>query len=237
MASTHAALIGRIAVATTADELAFLVGEAAAASGLALLGFQHIREGDTLGSGRVLARGPQAGLAEAGQAQLSREAGLYDATVLRAARRVGPVSWQGLGDGSLSPLASLVADHGLGPGMSQASRGPNDLAILHAAPQTAAPLAPGDWLALAPILHERIDNLAKQDAFAEARLALTPRELEVLQGVVAGKTSREIAYLMQPSIAGRTVDEYISSAMAKLTVTSRAQLAARAVALGLVDPR
>jgi DNA-binding CsgD family transcriptional regulator/tetratricopeptide (TPR) repeat protein len=61
---------------------------------------------------------------------------------------------------------------------------------------------------------------------------LSPRELEVVRGVVAGKTNREIARTLTKSPA--TVDQQLRSAMRKLKVTSRTALAVAAVEAGVL---
>jgi DNA-binding CsgD family transcriptional regulator len=61
---------------------------------------------------------------------------------------------------------------------------------------------------------------------------LSPRELEVVRWVVAGKTNREIAQILTKSPA--TVDQQLRSAMRKLKVTSRTALAVTAVEAGVL---
>ncbi|QSB13011.1 AAA family ATPase [Natronosporangium hydrolyticum] len=60
---------------------------------------------------------------------------------------------------------------------------------------------------------------------------LSPRELEVVRLVVAGKTNREIGRILVKSPA--TVDQQLRSAMRKLGVSSRTALAVSAVAAGV----
>jgi DNA-binding CsgD family transcriptional regulator len=61
---------------------------------------------------------------------------------------------------------------------------------------------------------------------------LSPRELEVVRWVAAGKTNREIAQILIKSPA--TVDQQLRSAMRKLKVTSRTALAVAAVEAGVL---
>lgn len=61
---------------------------------------------------------------------------------------------------------------------------------------------------------------------------LSPREVEVVQLVAAGRTNREIAELLRK--APGTVAEQVQSAMRKLRVSSRTALAVRALESGLV---
>ncbi|WP_202619151.1 AAA family ATPase [Ornithinimicrobium cavernae] len=60
---------------------------------------------------------------------------------------------------------------------------------------------------------------------------LSPRELEVVRLVVAGKTNREIGRILSKSPA--TVEQQVRSAMRKLSAPSRTALAVRAVETGV----
>jgi two-component system response regulator FixJ len=67
---------------------------------------------------------------------------------------------------------------------------------------------------------------------AEARLAdLSPRERDVLQGLVAGKINKVIAYDL--SISPRTVEVYRANLMAKTGARSMSELMRIALAAGL----
>ncbi|HEX6335544.1 MAG TPA: LuxR C-terminal-related transcriptional regulator, partial [Jiangellaceae bacterium] len=61
---------------------------------------------------------------------------------------------------------------------------------------------------------------------------LSPREIEVVQLVVAGKTNRQIARRLSKS--PRTVEGQIRSAMRKLDASSRTTLAIAAIKAGVV---
>jgi two-component system response regulator FixJ len=74
------------------------------------------------------------------------------------------------------------------------------------------------------------DNSAKKEA--EARLAeLSPRERDVLQGLVAGKINKVIAHEL--SISPRTVEVYRANLMAKTGARSMSELMRIALAAGL----
>ncbi|WP_127502178.1 helix-turn-helix transcriptional regulator [Actinoplanes solisilvae] len=60
---------------------------------------------------------------------------------------------------------------------------------------------------------------------------LSPRELDVVQLVIAGKTNRQISRILAKSPA--TVDQQLRAAMRKLKVTSRTALAVKAVEAGV----
>jgi two-component system, LuxR family, response regulator FixJ len=74
------------------------------------------------------------------------------------------------------------------------------------------------------------DNAARKEA--ETRLAeLSPRERDVLQGLVAGKINKVIAYDL--SISPRTVEVYRANLMAKTGARSMSELMRIALAAGL----
>ena len=76
----------------------------------------------------------------------------------------------------------------------------------------------------------RHDNSTKKAA--EARLAeLSPRERDVLQGLVAGKINKVIAHEL--SISPRTVEVYRANLMAKTGARSMSELMRIALAAGL----
>jgi DNA-binding CsgD family transcriptional regulator len=66
------------------------------------------------------------------------------------------------------------------------------------------------------------------------RAGLTPRELEVLGLLVAGKSNRQIAEAL--FISGKTASVHVTNILAKLGVHSRLEAAARARELGLDHP-
>ncbi|MHC2332293.1 response regulator FixJ [Bradyrhizobium sp. USDA 4454] len=77
---------------------------------------------------------------------------------------------------------------------------------------------------------EPADDTAKLQA--EARLAeLSPRERDVLQGLLAGKINKVIAHDL--GISPRTVEVYRANVMAKTNVRSMSELMRIAIAAGL----
>jgi predicted ATPase/DNA-binding CsgD family transcriptional regulator len=100
-------------------------------------------------------------------------------------------------------------------------------------------------LGAAPLAHE-LESLARrarislEDASAQAPPApadtdheLTPRELEVLTLVAAGRTNREIAEAL--FVSEKTAGHHVSSILRKLGVRGRVEAAGAAQRLGLVD--
>ncbi|HZD56636.1 MAG TPA: response regulator transcription factor [Anaerolineales bacterium] len=66
----------------------------------------------------------------------------------------------------------------------------------------------------------------------EDQHTLTPREVEVLAGVVAGKTNQEIG--MSLGISEKTVEKHLEAVFTKLNVASRVEAAVLAVREGLI---
>jgi DNA-binding CsgD family transcriptional regulator len=77
----------------------------------------------------------------------------------------------------------------------------------------------------------RVDALARRTEPADT-YGLTPRELQVLRLVAAGKTNRAIAAVL--ALSERTVDRHVSNIFRKLGVSSRAAATAYAYEHGLV---
>ncbi|MFJ7496953.1 response regulator transcription factor [Streptomyces sp. NPDC097727] len=80
-------------------------------------------------------------------------------------------------------------------------------------------------------------EIAAADTAADARRpgGLTPRELQVLAELTAGRTNREIAERLY--ITPRTVGTHIEHILAKLDLPNRAAAAARAAAWGIEPSR
>jgi DNA-binding NarL/FixJ family response regulator len=98
-------------------------------------------------------------------------------------------------------------------------------AAVRAAHRGGLQLDPGVARRLMSSLHE----LRRDDPTAE----LTPRELEVLRLVGAGKANKEIA--AELVISERTARTHVSNILGKLGLSSRTQAALWAVREGLVD--
>lgn len=82
-----------------------------------------------------------------------------------------------------------------------------------------------------PVIGE--DLMAVIDASSDSA-SLTGREMQVLTMIVAGKSNKEIA--AELFLSPKTVDKHRTSLMNKLDVHSIAQLMAKAIKEGLVEP-
>lgn len=88
------------------------------------------------------------------------------------------------------------------------------------------PFAENTVLSLLQMLSDRLSEWAEADRLlAEGRekvASLNPRELEVLRGLIAGYSNKEIAYRVVLSV--RTVEAYRADLMRKLQMSSVAEL-------------
>jgi DNA-binding CsgD family transcriptional regulator len=124
-------------------------------------------------------------------------------------------------------------------GYAPSSIDPTDVErSLLAQPESAAARLEGRRLPLAEVVAEALavaDRAAAIPAQAEpAGFGLTPRELEVLRLVAAGRSNQEIADDL--SIGYRTVTTHASNILAKLGLDSRTAAAAYAIRHGLAGP-
>ena len=101
--------------------------------------------------------------------------------------------------------------------------------------QFAVAWAAGRALPLADAVAEALDPAAPpDDRGAVGRVAITVRESEILDLLVAGKTDREIAEALFISV--RTVEAHVSRLLAKLGVRTRTAAVGAAIVAGLVEP-
>lgn len=87
---------------------------------------------------------------------------------------------------------------------------------------------------IAPYMKEKMQHVASkmQKAFS-SKSSLTPREKEILQLIVDGRTNPEIAQQLFLSV--KTVDNYRTNIMMKLDVNNAAALVTKALRSGLAE--
>ena len=91
-----------------------------------------------------------------------------------------------------------------------------------------------DYLTLVGVcLHNHVRTLVSRHGFASPPVGLTPREIETLRLVVQGMSDTAIGRAL--GIASSTAHEFVEKAKRKMKVRSRAELAAFAVSLAIVD--
>ncbi len=86
---------------------------------------------------------------------------------------------------------------------------------------------------IAACLHNHVRTLVGRHGFAVAPAGLTPREIDALRLVVQGMSDGAIGHAL--GIASSTAHEFVEKAKRKMNVRSRAQLAALAVSLAIVN--
>ena len=88
----------------------------------------------------------------------------------------------------------------------------------------------GDFDDLMTVIENIIENNLKKLPF----LPLSPRQAEVLKLTANGKSSSEIAAMLD--LSEDTVNFHINKARRKLTATNKAHAVAKAIQLGLIEP-
>lgn len=157
--------------------------------------------------------------------------GLYDGRPftwrdLRADRRLAPVGTEAL---------DRIAEAGWRDGLAvPLHRGGTHYGIVSIVARDIIPDAHRQiMIPLSVAFHSRIGPLARRDGFAMPPAGLSPREVEVVGLVAQGKTDADIA--KELGISSATAHEHVERAKARLATHTRAELAAVAVALGIIS--
>jgi DNA-binding CsgD family transcriptional regulator len=88
------------------------------------------------------------------------------------------------------------------------------------------------WL-ISIALDSHVRSLVATDGFAVPPMGLTDREVECLRLVAAGHTDKAIAQSM--GVKPSTAHEFVEKAKRRLQASSRAEMIALAVSLGIID--
>ena len=86
---------------------------------------------------------------------------------------------------------------------------------------------------IAHYIHDAVQNKLRHESVIPMPIALTNRELEILQWTVDGKTAWEVGSIL--NIAERTVNFHVQNVMEKFGVHNKTQPAAKAIGMGLLD--
>jgi DNA-binding NarL/FixJ family response regulator len=92
---------------------------------------------------------------------------------------------------------------------------------------------PLDFELLIEIIRHRLRRGQEQEG-SKPEFELTPREVQTLLWVARGKSSAEIAVILE--VAERTVNFHIDNVIRKMGVATRVQAAVKATMLGLLNP-
>ena len=167
-----------------------------------------------------------------------------DPTVGHCLTSILPIVWEpeAFSTAGGRALYEEACSHGMRTGVTLPIHGPNgEVGLL----SLASDAAPGENFSR-QVAHTMGDlTLLRDYAFAssvpfalqgggEAAPRLTRRELEVLQWVMAGKSSWEISMITRCSEA--TVNFHLANVRQKFNVNTRQQAVVKAIALGLITP-
>jgi LuxR family transcriptional regulator len=128
---------------------------------------------------------------------------------------------------------------GIGFGVSQPTRGHHGVAGLLSLSRSAPAVSASEledkkvkltWLA--NIAHQRLSRYLISNFMTAVETKLSSREISVLRWTAEGKTSDEIAAIL--NITKRTVDFHINNAVAKLGAPNRTAATVQAAVLGLL---
>lgn len=173
------------------------------------------------------------------QCYQSRNYLLVDPTVQHALKSNLPVVWSNRLFCQTRDLWEEARAHGLRVGWAQASRDATGAIGLLTLARGADPLAASELAAnqatmawLAQYTHAAMSKLLTPKLVPETQVVLTCREKEVLQWTAEGKTSYEIAQILD--VSERTVNFHCNNAVAKLGTSNKTQAAVKATALGML---
>ena len=169
----------------------------------------------------------------------------HDVVHERSRKSVMPFSWQECQQREISKVAGRVFDEArafdIRDGFSVPIHGPKAFAVFSAVAQGSAQerkssieLGRGALTQLGLAIHERALVLLADEIEKNSRISprLSPREIECLKWVAAGKNTPDIAEILH--ISDKTVVTHIQSVMRKLNAQTRTHAVIKAVSLGLI---
>jgi DNA-binding CsgD family transcriptional regulator len=176
-------------------------------------------------------------------AEYYRASGLIDRDpiVEALAHRTAPFTWSDLRtDKSLSHTGTRALNRASAAGWTEGLIVPVRQAsgriglISLAGNRDCTQPAERDYLTLISIcLHNHVRTLVGRHGFASPPAGLTPREIDALRLVVLGMSDSAMGRAL--GIASSTAHEFVEKAKRKMNVRSRAELAALAVSLAIVN--
>lgn len=162
-----------------------------------------------------------------------------DPTVAHGMRSSAPIIWSDAFFASSPQLWEEAKSHGLRHGWAQSRRDPEgsySLLVLARSEgslteRTLQELTPRmQWLVNAS--HEAMKASVQEKGQEQAPAELSDREIDVLRWTAEGKTSAEVADIL--NISERTVNFHINTVVAKLGACNKTSAAVRAAMFGLL---
>ncbi|WKB51107.1 autoinducer binding domain-containing protein [Eleftheria terrae] len=162
-----------------------------------------------------------------------------DPTVHHGLRSSAPLIWSDSVFSTSRELWEEARSFGLRVGWAMAYRDPSGVRSLMTFARTTGDITPTElksnlskmyWLA--QIGHQGMSDRVSARLMPEFEVRLSERETEVLRWTADGKTSNEVADIL--NISERTVNFHISNAMGKLGASNKTAAAIRAAVLGFL---
>jgi LuxR family transcriptional regulator len=162
-----------------------------------------------------------------------------DPTVRHGMRSLLPIVWSDEVFASARDFWEDARSFGLQIGWAQSSRDQNGVGGMLTLARSGEPLTKAEvadkvlrmaWLT--QVAHLGMSRCLLTRLMPEAGEELTEREVEVLRWTADGKTSGQIADILQ--ISERTVNFHVANAMAKLNAANKTAAVVRATVLGLL---
>ncbi len=163
-----------------------------------------------------------------------------DPTVAHGMRSSTPAIWSDEFFASVPQLWKEAQAHGLRHGWAQSRRDPEGTYSMLVLARSDGPLAGAEFEAAAPrmhwlvhVAHEAMKSCSGDDpALEQPQIKLSDREIDVLRWTAEGKTSAELAEIL--NISERTVNFHINAVVTKLGACNKTSAAVRAAMLGLL---
>ena len=162
-----------------------------------------------------------------------------DPTVAHGMRSSQPALWNDAFFANTPELWAEAQQHGLRHGWAQSRRDPEGTYSLLVLARSEGALSEPELTHLTPSMqwlvhaaHEAMCRIGEAPQLEQPVLDLSDREIDVLRWTAEGKTSAEVADIL--NIAERTVNFHINSVVAKLGACNKTSAAVRAAMLGLL---
>lgn len=162
-----------------------------------------------------------------------------DPTVAHGMKSVRPLVWSNQLFVSCRSFWEDARSHGLRVGWAQSSYNAKGVGGLLTLARSGDALSAAElkhnslkmtWLT--QVAHEGLSRLIAVQRPAEAQIDLTPREVEVLRWSADGKTSSEVAEIM--NISERTVNFHVNNTLLKLCASNKIAAVIKAAMLRLI---
>ncbi len=162
-----------------------------------------------------------------------------DPTVAHGMKSVVPLIWSDQVFSSSRPFWEEARSHGLRVGWAQSSYNAKGVGGLLTLARSGDDLLTSElkhnflkmtWLT--QVAHEGLSRLIAEPRPSDAQIDLTPREIEVLKWSADGKTSSEVAEIM--NVSERTVNFHVNNTLLKLCASNKLAAVIKAAMLRLI---